>query len=146
MLGVSNISFGLPNRELLNHSFLLMALEAGLDLPIINPNVPSMLDAIRAYEVLYAKDEHAARYIENFSRPEEIARISAKPTAALSPEVRAAVSADAAESSDEIATAIHKGLGEPVRQAVKALLQTQEPEQIINERLIPGAGRGRGRL
>lgn len=53
-----------------------MALEAGLDLPIINPNVPSMLDAIRAYEVLYAKDEHAARYIENFSRPEEIARIS----------------------------------------------------------------------
>ena len=80
LLGVSNISFGLPNRELLNHSFLLMALEAGLDLPIINPNVPSMLDAIRAFEVLYAKDEHAARYIENFSRPEEIARISAKPT------------------------------------------------------------------
>ena len=137
VLGVSNISFGLPNRELLNHSFLLMALEAGLDLPIINPNVPSMLDAIRAYEVLYAKDEHAARYIENFSRPEEIARISAKPTAAPSPGVRAAVSADAAESSDEIAAAIHKGLGEPVRQAVKALLQTQEPEQIINERLIP---------
>lgn len=70
LLGVSNISFGLPNRELLNHSFLLMALEAGLDLPIINPNVPSMLDAIRAFEVLYAKDEHAACYIENFSRPE----------------------------------------------------------------------------
>ena len=137
VLGVSNISFGLPNRELLNHSFLLMALEAGLDLPIINPNVPSMLDAIRAYEVLYAKDEHAARYIENFSRPEEIARISAKPTAAPSPGVRTAVSADAADDSDEIAAAIHKGLGEPVRQAVKALLQTQEPEQIINERLIP---------
>ena len=49
-----------------------MALEAGLDLPIINPNVPSMLDAIRAFEVLYAKDEHAARYIENFSRPEAV--------------------------------------------------------------------------
>ena len=96
-----------------------------------------MLDAIRAYEVLYAKDEHAARYIENFSRPEEIARISAKPTVAPSPGVRTAVSADAAENSDEIAAAIHKGLGEPVRQAVKALLQTQEPEQIINERLIP---------
>ena len=51
--------------------------------------------------------------------------------------MRAAVSADAAENSDEIAAAIHKGLGEPVRQAVKALLQTQEPEQIINDRLIP---------
>ena len=135
VLGVSNISFGLPNRELLNHSFLLMALEAGLDLPIINPNVPSMLDAIRAYEVLYAKDEHAARYIENFSRPEEIARISAKP-AATTPAAGTS-SQPQAKELDEIAAAIHKGLGEPVRQAVKALLQTQEPEQIINDRLIP---------
>lgn len=135
VLGVSNISFGLPNRELLNHSFLLMALEAGLDLPIINPNVPSMLDAIRAYEVLYAKDEHAARYIENFSRPEEVARISAKP-AATTPAAGTS-SQPQAKELDEIAAAIHKGLGEPVRQAVKALLQTQEPEQIINDRLIP---------
>lgn len=135
VLGVSNISFGLPNRELLNHSFLLMALEAGLDLPIINPNVPSMLDAIRAYEVLYAKDEHAARYIENFSCPEEIARISAKP-AATTPAAGTS-SQPQAKELDEIAAAIHKGLGEPVRQAVKALLQTQEPEQIINDRLIP---------
>ena len=134
VLGVSNISFGLPNRALLNHSFLLMALEAGLDLPILNPNVPSMLDAIRAYEMLYAKDEHAARYIENFSRPEEIARICAKPApaAAVLPQAQPGTA-----QTDPIAQAIHKGLGDPVREEVKALLQTQEPEQIINDRLIP---------
>lgn len=132
LLGVSNISFGLPNRELLNHSFLLMALEAGLDLPIINPNVPSMLDAIRAFEVLYAKDEHAACYIENFSRPEEIARISAKPT------VPTAVTVQTSGSDcDPLTAAIQKGLGESVRREVCLLLEGCEAETIINERLIP---------
>ena len=132
LLGVSNISFGLPNRELLNHSFLLMALEAGLDLPIINPNVPSMLDAIRAFEVLYAKDEHAARYIENFSRPEEIARISAKPTVPTTSAVQTSGS-----DCDPLTAAIQKGLGESVRREVCLLLEGCEAETIINERLIP---------
>lgn len=132
LLGVSNISFGLPNRELLNHSFLLMALEAGLDLPIINPNVPSMLDAIRAFEVLYAKDEHAARYIENFSRPEEIARISAKPTVPTTSAVQTSGS-----DCDPLTAAIQKGLGKSVRREVCLLLEGCEAETIINERLIP---------
>ena len=132
VLGVSNISFGLPNRELLNHSFLLMALEAGLDLPIINPNIPSMLDAIRAFEVLYNRDEHAERYIDHFSRPEEIARVSAKP--AISP---ATASPAAQNNADALTEAIKRGLGESVRREVAALLQTVEPEEIINTRLIP---------
>lgn len=132
VLGVSNISFGLPNRELLNHSFLLMALEAGLDLPIINPNVPSMLDAIRAFEVLYNHDAHAARYIENFSRPEEIARISATPAA-----VAATTAPTAQAAADSLTEAIKRGLGESVRREVAALLGSVEPEEIINTRLIP---------
>ena len=132
VLGVSNISFGLPNRELLNHSFLLMALEAGLDLPIINPNVPSMLDAIRAFEVLYNHDTHAARYIENFSRPEEIARISAKPAA-----VAATTAPTAQAAADSLTEAIKRGLGESVRREVATLLGSVEPEEIINTRLIP---------
>ena len=48
VLGVSNISFGLPNRVLVNHIFLTMALENGLDLPIINPNIEEMTGAVRA--------------------------------------------------------------------------------------------------
>ena len=134
VLGVSNISFGLPNRELLNHSFLLMALEAGLDLPIINPNIPSMLDAIRAFEVLYNLDEHSARYIENFSRPEEIARISAKPVAAP---ISAPESASIETGHDPLTDGIKKGLAESVRREVAALLTSQEPEEIINTKLIP---------
>ena len=63
VLGVSNISFGLPNRELLNHSFLTMAAVAGLDLAIINPNVASMMDAVRAADVLLARDKKAGRYL-----------------------------------------------------------------------------------
>ena len=134
VLGVSNISFGLPNRELLNHSFLLMALQAGLDLPIINPNIPSMLDAIRAFEVLYNLDEHSARYIENFSRPEEIARISAKLVAAP---ISAPESASAETGHDPLTDGIKKGLAESVRRKVAALLTSQEPEEIINTKLIP---------
>ena len=136
VLGVSNISFGLPNRELLNHSFLLMALEAGLDLPIINPNIPSMLDAIRAFEVLYNLDEHSARYIENFSRPEEIARISAKLVAAPI-SASASESASAETGHDPLTDGIKKGLAESVRREVAALLTSQEPEEIINTKLIP---------
>lgn len=134
VLGVSNISFGLPNRELLNHSFLLMALQAGLDLPIINPNIPSMLDAIRAFEVLYNLDEHSARYIENFSRPEEIARISAKPVAAP---ISAPESASAETGHDPLTDGIKKGLAESVHREVAVLLTSQEPEEIINTKLIP---------
>lgn len=91
-----------------------------------------MLDAIRAFEVLYAKDEHAARYIENFSRPEEIARISAKPTVPTTSAVQTSGS-----DCDPLTAAIQKGLGESVRREVCLLLEGCEAETIINERLIP---------
>ena len=64
VLGVSNISFGLPERELINRTFLTMALENGLDLPIINPNVDSMTGAVRAYKVLKAIDKNSVKFIE----------------------------------------------------------------------------------
>ena len=132
LLGVSNISFGLPNRELLNRSFLLLALEAGLDLPIINPNDSAMLDAVRAYNVLFAKDINAKEYIENFSRPEEIARTS-RTSSSLPP-----ISADApAASPNQLTDAVKKGLGESVRQQVKLLLENQKPDEIINDGLVP---------
>jgi 5-methyltetrahydrofolate--homocysteine methyltransferase len=58
-LGVSNISFGLPNRPLINHIFLTMALEEGLDLPIINPNDDDMMGAVRAFKVLSNIDKNS---------------------------------------------------------------------------------------
>lgn len=62
-LGASNVSFGLPERKLLNQTFLAMALEAGLDAPITDPTVPEYMDAIRAYETLSGKDIESKDFI-----------------------------------------------------------------------------------
>lgn len=130
VLGVSNISFGLPNRELLNHSFLLMALQAGLDLPILNPNTASMMDAIRAFEVLYNQDRRAERYIAHFqAHPEQVPTVcSAPPPKAVS-------------LPDGLGKAVYQGLGEEVRRQVSLLLEHQPPQAVINEQLIPALDR-----
>jgi 5-methyltetrahydrofolate--homocysteine methyltransferase len=66
-LGVSNVSFGLPNRELINAAFLTSALQNGLDLPIINPNALSVMGAVRAFRLLNNQDENAAEFIAEYS-------------------------------------------------------------------------------
>lgn len=67
VLGVSNISFGLPNRELVNQAFLTMALQNGLDLPIINPNITAMTGAFMAYKVLANIDKNSMGFIDRFT-------------------------------------------------------------------------------
>ncbi|MBR6351181.1 MAG: homocysteine S-methyltransferase family protein [Firmicutes bacterium] len=67
VLGVSNISFGLPNRPLINQNFLIQALGAGLTVPIINPNLKEMMDAVAAFRVLSGEDEGSRAYIERFA-------------------------------------------------------------------------------
>ena len=78
-LGVSNISFGLPNRELVNRTFLTMAMEEGLDLPIINPNIESMTGAVRAYRVLAGLDRNSLDFIAAY---QDAPAAAAKPAAA----------------------------------------------------------------
>lgn len=135
VLGVSNISFGLPNRELINHSFLLLALQAGLDLPILNPNVASMMDAISAYEVLSNRDPNAAAYI---------ARCAAQATAAPAAPpagVPGPAPAPAWNPGGEMERAIGAGLAQQVRTLTRELLQTEDPNRIIQEQLIPALDR-----
>ncbi len=67
ILGVSNISFGLPQRVIVNSTFYTMALQAGLNAAIINPNSDAMMRSYYAYRALYAKDEHCGDYISHFS-------------------------------------------------------------------------------
>ncbi len=67
ILGVSNISFGLPNRKALNASFLTLALGAGLDLAIINPNEYSMMEAINSFKILNNTDKGCINYINQYS-------------------------------------------------------------------------------
>ena len=63
VLGVSNISFGLPARPIINQNFLTMAMAAGLDLPILNPNMEAMMAAVRCYHLLTNVDENARAFI-----------------------------------------------------------------------------------
>ena len=67
VLGVSNISFGLPNRPLMATTFLVQAMAAGLTLPILNPNQREMMDAIAAHRVLSCEDAGCAAYVERFA-------------------------------------------------------------------------------
>ncbi len=71
VLGVSNISFGLPNRSLITRSFLAQAMGAGLTLPIINPNQKEMMDVVAAFRVLSGQDEQCGAYVARFTGGEE---------------------------------------------------------------------------
>lgn len=141
VLGVSNISFGLPYRELINHSFLMLAMGSGLDLPIINPNVESMMNAVMAFNVLNNVDKDSMKYIEKFadytpdvSLPKNVSGAAAVSTSGISG------SADAI-AVGSIEHAIDKGLKEEAANAVKNLLESVDEMTIINERLIPALDR-----
>lgn len=122
VLGVSNISFGLPNRQLINTSFLTLALAHGLDLPIINPNLSAMTDAIDAFNLLYCNDIGSADYI---------AKHGAAPAAK-----------QVSKASDiSLEYAVLNGLKEAAHDATKALLSHTEPMEIINQILIPSLDR-----
>ncbi len=118
VLGVSNISFGLPNRELINSTFLSLALENGLDLPIINPNVTAMTDAVTAFKLLRGFDSGAQSYVDRFS--------DIMSTPSSSPSV-----------SVDIFEAISKGLKAEAGTITQSLLKTKTELEIINELLIP---------
>ena len=124
VLGVSNISFGLPAREPLNQAFLTLALGAGLDLPILNPNSAPMMAAFRAYRLLANQDPHGAEYIAAYGGE------SAPPPAP---------SANTAEPS--LAAAIEGGLKEEAGAVAARMLEKTPPMTLVNEILIPALDR-----
>ena len=67
VLGVSNISFGLPRRDIINSRFFMLALEAGLSAAIINPASIPMMDTYRAYRALGCFDENCLDYIQTYT-------------------------------------------------------------------------------
>ncbi len=118
VLGVSNVSFGLPARESLNAAFLAAALGAGLDLPILNPLSASM-QTVLAYRVLCGQDVGAARFIE---RSADAAQAPSSPAQAESADLRAL---------------ILNGRKGQIVDALRALPAAETPLSIINERFIP---------
>lgn len=134
VLGVSNISFGLPNRELVNHNFLTMALTYGLDLPIINPNVASMTGAVRAYKLLTAIDKDSMEYIAAFNA-EKAKKEAMAGSVQNTPNVTGTTGT--ASESMNLIQAVESGMKHEGARITEELLKTMDSMQIINEMLIP---------
>ena len=131
VLGVSNISFGLPCRGYLNTTFLTMAMSAGLDLAIMNPNTPEMMAAVRAYRVLTCQDPQSTNYVAVYADV-QIQTTQTSKSAATVAEVSAA-----APGGDALFEAVRRGLKAEARAAADAALTMREPLDVVNTSLIP---------
>ena len=128
-LGVSNVSFGLPVREIVNAAFLMRALENGLSAAILNPNSVEMMKAYYAFLVLNAQDENCENYIRFAT--EEL------PKYTQSFEATKGVSLAQTSAQTPLKTAIIKGLTENAATACKESLKVKEALQIIDEEIVP---------
>lgn len=120
VLGVSNISFGLPQRELINAAFFTMAMNNGLSAGIINPNAKAMRQAYDTFCVLGGYDVQCMNYIENYA-------VTDAPNAAAKP----------AAAKLNLTDSIIKGLKDQAYRATEEELKTKEPMEIINGELVP---------
>lgn len=127
VLGVSNISFGLPCRPLVNRTFLALAMENGLDLPIINPNDEDMMGTIYAFEMLHNRDKNAEQFIERYSDASLGTMTRGGGNAAEKPQ----------EGSTDLFFALEKGMKADTIQAVKELLNSKSEMEVVNDYLIP---------
>ena len=137
VLGVSNISFGLPYRELVNQNFLAMALTYGLTLPIINPNVVSMTGAVRSYRLLTGIDRNSMDYIQAYNgyTPAKSAKAEKAPAAQSG-----TANVDAPEKGT-LAYAVENGLKNEGARLTAEMLEHMEALDIINGTLIPALDR-----
>ena len=134
VLGVSNISFGLPCRTYLNTTFLTMAMYAGLDLAIMNPSSEEMMAAVYAYNVLTNRDRQSTKYIERYAD-----RVPASTALAQAAKAVPAASAEAELTGPYAALmkAVEKGLKGDAATQTRALLAEKQPLEVVDEALIP---------
>lgn len=131
VLGVSNISFGLPCRPLVNRTFLALAMENGLDLPIINPNDEDMMGTIFAFEMLHNRDENAQNFIERY-------RDVSLGTMTRGNDDSGTPSGGKPEGTEnELFHALEKGMKGETVHAVQKLLETKDEMTVVNDYLIP---------
>lgn len=129
VLGVSNISFGLPQREVINSGFFLMAMQAGLSAGIINPNARAMIQAYDTYCVLGGFDSQCMSYIEKYA--------VAEPTPVAQTVTSAKQAGKAVTGNLSLTDCIVKGLKEQAYKATKEELGTKDTMEIINGELVP---------
>ena len=131
VLGVSNISFGLPNRPLVTRTFLVEAMHAGLTLPILNPNQTELMDAVAAFRVLSGEDESCRAYVERFADyepPKAGASVIVSPAKKEKPAQSAALTLD---------DAVIRGLRAEAAALATELLETETELALVDGHLIP---------
>lgn len=127
-LGVSNISFGLPNRNAINAAFFAMALQKGLSAAIMNPNAADMMRTFYAFKALAGLDENCEDYIANIDKFVETAPVKAAPASGQGADL---------EASSGLQYAIIKGLKERASALTKELIKDKDPLVVVNEEVIP---------
>ena len=121
VLGVSNISFGLPSRPIVNSIFYTMAMQNGLSVGIINPNSEDMMKAWYAYHALVNLDSNCENYINKYAQQPGTAPVSATGSA----------------HKMTLKSAIERGLREEANSITSEMIQEKDGLEIINEELIP---------
>jgi len=139
VLGVSNVSFGLPARPIVNRTMLAMALEAGLDAPIMNPGDTGMAETVAAFRVLSGMDKNSEKFIESFANYSKQQDSLPKSKTGGSTETMT------------LGYAIAKGLKKEAAEATGVLLEKIKPLEIIEKNIVPalnevGADYEKGRL
>ena len=132
VLGVSNISFGLPRRPIVNSYFYAMAMQNGLTAGIINPSSEDMMKAYRSYNALMGFDENCTNYISTYAGTTETVTVQASQATAA-----AGNAPKAAGGEMTLKYAIERGLKEEAHHITRDLIGTREPLDIIQEELIP---------
>lgn len=129
-LGVSNVSFGLPNREAVNSTFFACAMERGLSAAIMNPFSSGMMKTYYTYNALHDFDENCSKYIEYATTHEDVTTVTNQTTATK-----------AADTSGDYASALQKaiakGLKDQAGLLTKELLSSEAPLDIIQHEIIP---------
>ena len=139
-LGVSNISFGLPQRKYVTVSFLTQAMYCGLDLPIINPNQLEIMDAVASFRALSGQDESCMSYISRFAGRQDSTPETQASSAGSSPGSADFVPSGSSKAQPDgrlLHEAVLLGLADEVREQTRSLLENRTAMQIIEDYLIP---------
>ena len=141
-LGISNVSFGLPNREFVTSSFFTMAMNNGLSAAIMNPLQMEMIKAYKCFCLLAGKDDNCVDYINWASNvavnPSPVLQGSGKVENASTTETTAVNSSPENQSQSPLSEAIIHGLKDDAANATRELLKSVDSLEIINKHLIPG--------
>lgn len=126
-LGVSNVSFGLPQREIITSAFFLMAMTDGLSAAIMNPNSNEMMKVYYSFKTLTGIDANCGDYIANIDKF-AVSTLTAGPAAAA---------ADVSDGLSDLQRAIVKGMKEQAAKLTSVMLQDTAPLDIVSEHIIP---------